>query len=151
MDLCLSSLSDVLTQMRLYFNRQIKQLLPPLGYYMASELLIEILTAIQDLHSRDPPIIHRDIKPDNLLVHSEPHRGKFIKLADFGLSVEHKSKSQSHSLYVGTERYMAPEVKVGGTKNALKCRYTPSVDVYSIGVLIQDLFNVDFNKYLDLF
>ena len=44
--------------------------------------MIDIMSAIEYLHTRNPPIIHRDIKPENILIDAE---GK-VKLADFGWS-----------------------------------------------------------------
>lgn len=44
--------------------------------------MIEIMSAIEYLHTRNPPIIHRDIKPENILLDSNGR----IKIADFGWS-----------------------------------------------------------------
>ncbi|CAG2168077.1 unnamed protein product [Oppiella nova] len=103
---------------------------------MASELLRETLSALNYLHSQNPPIIHRDIKPQNILIKEHAHG--FVKISDFRLAVYHDPKSLSHSQGRGTERYMSPEVKSGR-------RYSPSADVYSMGVVIQEMFNFDIN------
>jgi serine/threonine protein kinase len=77
-----------------------------IGYYIASELFIEILQSIAFLHKQN--IIHRDLKPKNILV-TNGSNGRYIKIADFGIATEH-SGEQSHTQLVGTKKYMAPEV-----------------------------------------
>ncbi len=41
------------------------------------------------LHGNDPPIIHRDIKPDNILIKLD-HSRNFVKIADFGYLAFHE-------------------------------------------------------------
>ncbi|CAG2165071.1 unnamed protein product, partial [Oppiella nova] len=136
MDFCLFSLKEVLHKIRDHFETAGKrQLLPPVGYYIAAELLVEILQALHNLHSLN--IIHRDVKPSNILIKYEPDQ-RFIRLADFGLAVEHKYSEQSHTKGAGADRYMAPEVKNSR-------RYNLKADIYSMGVVIQELFNFDIN------
>ncbi|CAG2118954.1 unnamed protein product, partial [Medioppia subpectinata] len=108
MDLCWFTLKEAIRKMRTHFVRQPKQCWPELGAYMAGELLIEILEAINFLHALNPPIVHRDIKPRNVLIKGGPG-ARFVKLTDFGEAVEHKSESQTHTMSVGTDKYMAPE------------------------------------------
>ncbi|CAG2169376.1 unnamed protein product, partial [Oppiella nova] len=133
MDLCWFTLEDAIRKMRQHFERPVNQFLPTLGYYMASELLIEILEGIHYLHSLIPPIIHRDVKPKNILIKGSPY-GRFIKLADFGLATEHLKESMSHTQASGTDKYMPPEVR-------LSRYYGTKADMYSIGVTVNELFN----------
>ncbi|XP_054158456.1 eukaryotic translation initiation factor 2-alpha kinase 1-like [Oppia nitens] len=141
MELCWFTLKDGVDKMRQYFRRQPAEMWPPLGYYMAVQLFRELLTGINYLHSRQPPIIHRDIKPTNILIRGSgclPDRPTFIKIADFGLAIEHHYRSQSHTRHVGTDRYMAPEVNH-------VTKYTITADMYSIGVTSEELFNYNVN------
>eukprot|EP01128_Nolandella_sp_AFSM9_P012728 TRINITY_DN955_c0_g1_i3.p1 TRINITY_DN955_c0_g1~~TRINITY_DN955_c0_g1_i3.p1 ORF type:complete len:176 (+),score=23.58 TRINITY_DN955_c0_g1_i3:69-530(+) len=78
------------------------------------------------LHDLSPPVIHRDLKTQNLLV-DEYWRAK---LCDFGLSREKASETMSR---LGTIQYSAPEVLRGE-------RYTEKADVYSYAILIWEMF-----------
>ena len=67
--------------------------------------------ALQHLHTRSPPIVHRDVKPANVLL----DENLVAKLGDVGLArvMEDLAKGQSHivlnSVIVGTEHYVDPE------------------------------------------
>ena len=109
-----------------------------MGYYISSELFIEILESVDYLHKQN--VIHRDLKPENILL-TDGQNGRFIKIADFGLSVIHEFVSQSHTTGCGTLKYIAPEV-VQSTK------YDTKADIYSLGVIVQELFNITINKFV---
>jgi len=83
-------------------------------------------------------MMHRDLKPDNLLVATlEPSEKVVVKLADFGTSREIAAKDMSGAKKmtggVGTPIYMAPEVLNGD-------EYSASADVYSFGMVLFELF-----------
>ena len=65
--------------------------------------MIDIISDIEYLHTRNPPIIHREIKPENILIDED---GK-VKLADFGWSNINNHKRKT---YCGTLDYLAPEI-----------------------------------------
>src|SRR5438552_10319257 len=96
----------------------------------AAELIVEVARTVHYAHEYN--ILHRDIKPGNILLHAkgEPH------LTDFGLArlVESES-SVTHTLEVlGTPSYMAPEQAVGN--NAAISSVT---DVYGLGAVLYQL------------
>jgi serine/threonine protein kinase len=71
---------------------------------------------------------------------SDGINGRFVKLADFGLSVIHKFIDQSHTQASGTIKYMAPEV--------IKSRkYDTKADIYSLGIIVEELFIFNNNSY----
>lgn len=78
------------------------------------------------LHSRS--VIHRDLKPKNLLVSSD----WMCKVADFGASTIKAATTQTMTV-VGTPAYMAPEVLA-------KSKYSEKADVYSFGVILVELY-----------
>lgn len=90
-------------------------------------VLYQCLYGLDSLHAAPHPVIHRDIKPQNILVADDEPRPR-IKLADFGLAKEGtKCRGQA-----GTFLYTAPEVFFN-----MDC--TSKLDVWSVGVVILQL------------
>ena len=86
--------------------------------------LLEMLSRVLEyLHTRVPPVIHRDIKPGNIIRRPD---GTFC-LVDFG-SVRDGLRPEGGSTVVGTFGYMAPEQFQG--------RAMPATDVYAVGALL---------------
>jgi len=136
MELCFSTLKEILLKKQTEFGRQEFEAISQLEYYVSSELFKEILKGVDYLHTLNPPIIHRDLKPTNILV-TDGMNGRFVKLADFGLAVV--DDTHTHTQGSGTVRYIAPEVLLGRN-------YDKQADIYSLGIIIQELFNIDINK-----
>ncbi|CAD6258082.1 unnamed protein product [Miscanthus lutarioriparius] len=86
----------------------------------------QILTGLAYLHNQKPPIIHRDLKCDNIFING--NHGK-VKIGDFGLAmVMQQRKTQSIQ---GTLEFMAPEL-FGENYNEL-------VDIYSFGMCMLEM------------
>lgn len=103
------------------------------------ELFVKVCSAVQHAHQRG--VIHRDIKPTNILV-SEQDGQYLAKVIDFGLAkaVQHTNLLTDESLstefgqVVGTVQYMSPE-QAEINHLAIDTR----TDVYSLGVLLYEL------------
>lgn len=102
-------------------------------------IMYQIISAINYLHSGG--VIHRDLKPQNVLVNDEC----LCKLADFGLarSVVHRNVSDDAlesgvmTDYVATRWYRSPEILLGSK------RYTTGTDIWSAGCILGELLGND--------
>jgi serine/threonine protein kinase len=90
----------------------------------------QIANGLHEAHLRG--VIHRDIKPDNVIVEQLPASGWFARLLDFGLVHLVDTKRQTRG-FQGTPLYAAPE----------QCRddekLTPAADIYSLGCVMFSL------------
>lgn len=93
------------------------------------EILRQILNGIKHLHSHR--IIHRDIKPGNILVDK---RGATYKITDFSIATRvDEDTPDARRECAGTPWYIAPEVILG-------CPYSYAADVWSLGCLAFEVF-----------
>lgn len=99
------------------------------------QLGIDICSAL--IACESVKIIHRDIKPDNIMVSSD---GTF-KLGDFGIA-KTSEKTQTGTM-AGTYNYMAPEV-------ANRKRYGLAADIYSLGMVLYWMMNNKTMPFLPL-
>tara|TARA_B100000085_G_scaffold275962_1_gene294490 strand:- start:7110 stop:8099 length:990 start_codon:yes stop_codon:yes gene_type:complete len=112
-----------------------------LSFSKKSHIASQLINVINFLHNCKPPIIYRDLKPENVLITKEC----MVKLTDFGLSKYYTIDTSGNYVMTGgtgTLRYMAPEVY-------LNKPYTLKVDIYSLGLILYYLFSDEkpFNDY----
>ncbi|KAJ8916601.1 hypothetical protein NQ315_000246 [Exocentrus adspersus] len=101
----------------------------------ATFYIAELVLALEALHNMG--YVHRDIKPDNILLDRCGH----LKLADFGSAAKlNTDKSVNLSPPVGTPDYIAPEVlQCLDNKNVTSTGYGVSCDYWSLGVVAYEL------------
>ncbi|MDW8283504.1 MAG: protein kinase [Myxococcales bacterium] len=96
--------------------------------------LAELLSPIADVLDRAAAlgIIHRDVKPDNILVSPESGGGRRAVLLDFGLArpMEDTDKLTAVGVAVGSPTYMSPEQVFGPTVDSATDRYAFGVILY---------------------
>ncbi len=99
-------------------------------------VFVQVCHAVQHAHSKG--VIHRDIKPGNVLVSTEDGR-PHVKVIDFGIAkatqqhLTEKTIFTDFRQFIGTPEYMSPEQAVGSLGVDTR------TDVYSLGVLLYEL------------
>jgi serine/threonine protein kinase len=99
--------------------------------------MIDMASAIAEFHALGG--IHRDLKPQNILL-----RRQHLLIADFGLACVNPTVTSNVQSVHGTELYMAPEQGYGK-------KYGPTVDVFALGCVYLELLTFGENLSLEYF
>ena len=105
----------------------------PLNLERTAAILRQVCTGLAVAHQRS--VVHRDLKPDNILLVQQEDRSDFVKILDFGVSklLSNPGESVSHlgqnGGRVGTPWYMAPEYILSPSK------IDHRLDIYALGVI----------------
>ncbi|GMJ14016.1 with no lysine (K) kinase 3 [Hibiscus trionum] len=92
----------------------------------------QILEGLLYLHGHDPPVIHRDLKCDNVFVNG--NQGE-VKIGDLGLAAILRQARAAHSV-IGTPEFMAPEL--------YEEEYNELVDIYAFGMCLLELVTFEY-------
>jgi len=103
----------------------------PLSVESAVRIVTQLAGALEEAHQQG--IVHRDVKPDNVLVLGADTDQPFPKILDFGIALEAQSARMTAPGFVcGTTAYMSPEQTRGDHVDA-------RTDVYALGVMLFEL------------
>ena len=100
-----------------------------LGTTQILKIIRPVADALSYAHSRG--VLHRDVKPSNILIDNEGH----VYLTDFGLArIAHSSEStSSHDMMIGSPHYLSPEQAKSEASDA-------RTDIYSLGIVLFEMF-----------
>ena len=104
----------------------------PLPIPRSVHIIRQVLHALMEAHSRG--IVHRDIKPDNVMLISLAYDPDYVKVMDFGIAKMADAGEQitRAGITLGTPRYMPIEQLKGE-------RLTPSTDLYAVGLVLYEM------------
>ncbi|XP_017393535.1 receptor-interacting serine/threonine-protein kinase 2 isoform X1 [Cebus imitator] len=111
---------------------------PDVAWPLRFRILHEIALGVNYLHNMTPPLLHHDLKTQNILLDSEFH----VKIADFGLSKWRmmslsQSRSSKSAPEGGTIIYMPPENYEPGQKSRASIKH----DIYSYAVITWEVLS----------
>jgi len=95
---------------------------------IAKRWALQILKGLEYLHSQDPPVIHRDLKCENIFINGTSGD---LRIGDLGLSTVHRNGRVLSVL--GTPEFMAPDMYEQNS-------YDEKVDVYAFGMCMLEIF-----------
>ncbi len=93
------------------------------------DICLQLCDILSYLHEHNPPIIHRDIKPQNIIMMDDGR----IKLIDFGIARFYKKEQAKDTIFMGTQEFASPE-QYGFAQTDGRS------DIYSLGILLNWLF-----------
>lgn len=102
----------------------------PLTVVEALEIALQLCHVLRYLHTRQPPVIFRDLKPDNVM---RTPSGE-LYLIDFGIARHFKPGQKRDTIPLGSPGYAAPE-QYG------RAQTTPQADIYSLGALLHRMLS----------
>lgn len=103
----------------------------PLGEERVCHIMAQVLDALVEAHAHG--VVHRDLKPGNIMVEQRPGEPDFVRVVDFGIAkVQGTSKLTATGFVTGTAQYMAPEQAAGQDIDA-------RTDLYAVGCVLYEL------------
>ena len=104
------------------------------------QYMLDLCAILEQLHLHNPAIIHRDVKPSNVIITSYNR----AVLLDFNAAKYHTAAKDSDTILLGTQGYAAPEQYGFGQSSQ-------QTDIYSMGILLKEMAEASHcqNPYID--
>lgn len=97
--------------------------------------MLQLSSIVRQLHDRSPSIIHRDIKPDNIILAADGR----VRLLDMDAAKQYVPGQKQDTVLIGTEGYAAPEQYGFGASSV-------QTDIYALGILFREILS-DLNTF----
>ena len=103
----------------------------PLPEQRCIDICIQMLKGLSEAHQHH--ILHRDLKPGNIMVNKKG----FVKIMDFGIAhISSATRITAQNKVIGTAEYIAPEIYLGKEPTKVS-------DLYSIGIILYEMLSGD--------
>ncbi len=114
-----------------HYIRQARKNIVPSKRFMPIKTVVSLMLKVLDAlaYAHDNDIVHRDIKPDNIMI--EDHSKRPL-ITDFGVARVSRTTGKSDRMLLGTPMYMAPEQILSGSVDG-------RADMYSAGVMMLEM------------
>lgn len=118
-----------------------------------ASICLGVIRGVHYLHSREPPIIHRDLKSANVFISfGSSDFPREVKLGDFGVS---RSLKENAHTFIGTPGYMAPEIITSSNSIKIlnKKGYSLEADTFAFGMVLYELLalRLPYQREKDIF
>jgi serine/threonine-protein kinase len=97
---------------------------------IAFEIMHQLLEGLYHAHTHEPCVVHRDVKAENIFLHSPPFGSPCIKVIDFGVHALEGIREEG--AFLGTPKYAPPEQLRGEI-------VTPKADLYSAALILYEM------------
>lgn len=98
------------------------------------DILTQIMDGLSFLHQAIPPIIHRDLKEENIMIDQNHH----VKIIDYDAAKRYQKNEPRDTVLLGTQGSAAPEQYGFGASDM-------RTDIYALGILMRNMFPNDLN------
>ncbi|CAG2177587.1 unnamed protein product, partial [Oppiella nova] len=141
MEYCSHTLKNIIALKGPEFARQQPgEPMNAIEYFISCEIFKELLECVQYLHDLNEGVVLRDLRSDNILIAENGRNGRYIKLSNFGCAID-DDDYDSERVY-GSQDFgsLADSGQGGGGSHSV---HTNKADIYSVGVIAQELFDMD--------
>jgi alpha-tubulin suppressor-like RCC1 family protein len=142
MELFDTTLEQVIKELQNDINLYINSTLTELGYYMASQLIIEILEGVYCLHKDEPQILHMDLHTGNILL-KKFCQGLRLKISDYGLAKICEFAQKSNQVLAAKNTWGLSRSCSKSLNEFKSGSYNTKNDIYGLRMIIEELFSID--------